>query len=338
MHLSRTMHCATGLLIAALVSGGSVAWAAEADVKPTTPHVEATATKNDVVVRVNGVDIGELELNRARKAMLAGLRGATLTAEQQNEFDKQAIQQLVAGELLYQAGQKLEIKDLDKQVDAKLAQGKARYTSEQDFAKAIKEAGLDEKQLQVYTRRIIIIANFVDKTFVPKATVTEEDAKKFYDQNPDKFTRKEALRASHILIGADEKATADEKKKAREKAEKLRKELAGGADFAKLARENSTCPSNKQGGDLGYFGKGDMAPTFEQAAFALKPGELSDVVETRYGFHVIKLVEKKAPETAPFKDIRVKLTELLREQKVNAAIGEYLAVASKSARIEVIKK
>jgi len=168
--------------------------------------------------------------------------------------------------------------------------------------------------------------------------VTEEDARTFYTKNPDKFARGESLKASHILIGVDAKASADEKKKASEKAEKLRKDLAGGADFAALAKENSTCPSSQQGGDLGYFSKGQMVPAFEKTAFSLKPGEISDIVETQFGYHIIKVAEKKPAETVPFKEAQSRIEEFLKGQKLNAAVGEYLSEARKTAKIEILLK
>ncbi|MFH1029538.1 MAG: peptidylprolyl isomerase, partial [Pseudomonadota bacterium] len=239
---------------------------------------------------------------------------------------------------LYQAAAKVEVKDLDKQIDAKLAQGKARFANEQDFAKAIKDLEMNEKDLREYTRRDLLISKFVETNIVPKIKVTEEDARKFYDQNPDKFTRSESVKASHILIGVDSKASADDKKKAREKAEKLRKDLAGGADFAALAKDNSTCPSSQQGGDLGFFGKGQMVPPFEQAAFSMKPGEISDVVETQFGYHIIKLIEKKGAESVAFKDAQPKIEEYLKGQKINAAVMEYVAEAKKTAKVEILLK
>ena len=337
MHVSRHIIVITGLLTAALFSNAPGAFAAEAVATPVKPMVEASAGK-DVVARVNGVDIGSVELKRASKVMLAGQRGAQLNADQQKELETQAIQQLVSAELLYQAGQKLEFKELEKQVEAKLAQGRAKFTNEQDFAKAIKELEMDEKDLKDYTRRDLIITNFVEKTIVPKVAISEADARKFYDQNPDKFTKPESVRASHILIGSDAKATADEKKKAREKADKLRKDLAGGADFATLAKENSTCPSSKQGGDLGYFGKGQMVPAFEQSAFSLKKDEISDVVETQFGYHIIKQIDKKGAEKVEFNDVKPRIEDFLKNQKVGSAVNEYLAEVRKSAKVEILKK
>ncbi|MEI6209804.1 MAG: peptidylprolyl isomerase [Desulfuromonadales bacterium] len=341
--------CVKGFVIAALVACAAFVQAAEPEAKkeiatapapgtaPTAPPLAAApvAVLQGAVARVNGVTIDASELRRAKKVML---RGQTVPPEQQALVDKQALDQLLSAELLYQAAAKLEVNDLDKQIDAKLAQGRARFTKEEDFAKAIKDLELNEKDLREYTRRDLLISKFVESEFVPKVKVTEDDSRTFYNQNPDKFSRSESVKASHILIGVDTKASAEEKKKAREKIDKLRKELEGGADFAKLAKENSTCPSSQQGGDLGFFGKGQMVPAFEKSAFALKAGEISDVVETQFGYHIIKLTEKKPAESVPFKDVQAKIDEYLKGQKINAAVMEYLSEARKKAKIEILLK
>jgi peptidyl-prolyl cis-trans isomerase C len=312
--------------------------AAAPEAKVAAPKIEAAVAGQETVARVNGVAISALELMRANKVMLSGQRGSALSADQQKEFEKQALNQLISAELLYQAAQKLEIKDIEKQIDDKLAQGKAKFQNEQDFAKAMKELEMDEKTLRDYTRRDLLITSFIEKTIVPKVTVSEEDSRKFYTDNPDKFTKAEAVKASHILLGVDQKASAEDKKTAREKAEKLRKELLGGADFAAMAKTNSTCPSNQQGGDLGFFGKGQMVPAFETAAFALKPGEISDVVETQFGYHIIKLTEKKPAEKVDFKEARPRIDEFLKNQKVGAAVNDFLTEARKTAKIETLLK
>ena len=338
MHVSRQKLYAAGLMVASMLACTSLSIAADAETKTAAPKAETSVGGQEIVARVNGVAISAQELKRASKVMLSGQNGKAPSADQQKEFEQQALSQLVSAELLYQAGQKLEIKDLDKQVDEKLAQGKARFANEDGFAKAMKELDMQEKDLRDYTRRDLIISNYIEKTILPKVTVSEEDARKFYNDNPDKFTRPEAVKASHILLGVDAKATAEEKKAAREKAEKLRKELAGGADFAALAKGNSTCPSSQQGGDLGFFGKGQMVPAFESVAFSLKPGEISEVVETSFGYHIIKLTEKKAAEKVDFKEARPRIEDYLKNQKVGAAVNEYLAETRKTAKIELLLK
>lgn len=303
------------------------------------PAAVVAPAAGEVVARVNGVAVTNSDLKRANKVLMQGQqRIPAPTAEQVKELEKQALNQLISAELLFQAGQKLEIKDLDKLIEEKLKAGKARFSNEADFAKAIKELDMTEADLKDYTRKDLIISNFVEKTIMPKVTVSEEDARKFYEQNADKFMRSETVRASHILIGTDAKTSPEDKKKALEKAEKLRKELGGGADFSTLAKENSTCPSSKQGGDLGYFGKGQMVPAFEKTAFSMKVGEISDVVETQFGYHVIKLMEKKPAEKVDFKDARQRIEEYLKSQKTGTAVGDYLNEVRKTADVVIFLK
>jgi len=331
--------CRSLTLITALglfVISASAAEPAPKTAPPTAGKTEAII--QGPIARVNGSDISAAELRRARKVLLASQAGAQLSAEEQKELDRRVADQLISAELLYQSGMKLDVKDLDKQVDAKMAQAKGRFTNEADFAKALRDLDMSEKDLREYTRKELIITHFVTTTIVPRITVSEEESKKFYDQNADKFRQDEKVRASHILCGIDAKASAEEKKKAREKAERLRKELANGADFATLAKENSTCPSSKQGGDLGFFGKGQMVQPFEQAAFALKPGEISDVVETQFGYHIIKQTERTKAETVPFSAARPRIEEYLKNQKVNTAVGDFLTELRKTAKIEMLLK
>lgn len=336
---SNHVKCTAWLFLAAFIGLGSVASADEAAPK-AQPQKAAETVKGaaEVVARVNGIDIKAAELNRAKKILMSGQPGMQITPDQQKELDQQALTQIISTELLYQAGQKLPVKDLDKKVEGRLAQNRARFASGEEYLKAMKAMDMDEKGLRDYTNRDLVILNFIEQTIVPKVKVTEEESRNFYDQNIDKFKRDEMVRASHILCGIDPKATAEDKNKAREKAEKLRKELAGGKDFAGLAKENSTCPSSQQGGDLGYFGKGQMVPSFEKVAFALKPGEISDIVETQFGYHIIKVMDKQPSETVEFKDVRSRIEDFLKRQKINAAVEEFLAEARKNAKIETLLK
>ncbi len=331
---SRTL---SAIILAILCVSSTALFAEAADVAPT-PVPTAAAALPDPVAMVNGLPVAAIDLMRARKVLLGGQSASSLNPKQIRELDHKALNQLVSAELLYQAALKLEVKDLERKVDEKLAQGRARFTREQDFLNAIKNLDMTEKDLREYTRRDLIISSFVESTIVPGVQVTDQAARSFYDQNPEKFRRDEAVRASHILIGVDAKATDAEKKASREKIEKLRKELAAGADFAALAKANSTCPSSQQGGDLGFFGKGQMVPSFEKAAFGLKPGEVSAVVETQFGYHLIKLAEKKAAEAVAFDEAKPRIIEFLKGQKINGAVADFLTEARKTAKIEILLK
>jgi len=332
-------------LLAALFCFSSVASAAdtkpketkEAQPAATKPAAPAVA-KNEIIARVNGKPIYGIELLRARKALMSRQPNSQIPEDKLKEFDKQTLDQLTSAELLYQAGQKLQPTDIDKQVDDRINQSKKRFPTEQDYKNAIKALDMTEGDLREYSRRDLIISNYIQQTFAPKVSVSDEESKKFYDQNIDKFKQPESVRASHILIGLDAKAADADKKKAREKAETVRRDLAGGADFSKLAKQHSTCPSSQQGGDLGYFGRGQMVPAFENVAFTLKPGEISDVVETQFGYHIIKVVDKKEASTMPYKDAKARIDDYLKNQKMNTSVTSFLEEARKTAKIEVLLK
>ncbi len=334
MHLSKSRSLVAVSMLLLLSSACSVPPAKVGT--EIAPGESSAADLQKVVARVNDKEITGADLNRAKKIILASKPSLQIPPFMQKDFETQTLNQLISTELLYQASQKLDIKDLDKQAEDKLAGIKKRFPDPKVYAAELQKIGLDEKGMYESARRDLAIAYLVNTKIAPDITVSDEEIKKFYDQNPDKFRQPEQIRASHILIGVDSKATPEAKKAARDKAERLHKELVDGADFAKLARENSTCPSGKQGGDLGYFGKGRMVPQFELAAFALKPGGLSSVVETPFGYHIIKLTDRKKTETITLSVAREKIVGYLRAQKTNAAIEAFVGEARKNAKINVL--
>jgi peptidyl-prolyl cis-trans isomerase C len=327
--------CVTMTLLFALT--GLAAGAEKKEAKPAKETVAAT-NPDAVVAKVNGVAITRAEMDRAVKILLAQSKmKQPVPGEIMKKAEAVAMNQLIASELLYQAGIKTAAKDLDKQVETQLAQRKAQFPSTAEYEKAMKENNLTEKDLTVLMRKDIVINNLLEKEVASKITVSEAEAKKFYDDNKEKFKTEESVRASHILIGVDAKATADDKKKAKEKAEAIRKRLLAGEDFAAVAKKESTCPSASQGGDLGSFTKGQMVPEFEKAAFALKPGEISDVVETKFGYHIIKVQEKKAAGTVSFDEAKKNIEGYLKSQKIQKGINEYLEKLRKESKVEILK-
>ncbi|GAW65456.1 peptidyl-prolyl cis-trans isomerase [Geoanaerobacter pelophilus] len=296
----------------------------------------APSAAGEVVARVNGKEIHRNELERSKKILMAGQ--PAIPPYLLKELEKQALDQLIGAELMYQAGLALEITDLDRMADAKLAQIKSGFKDQKVYEKELAGISMTEEMLREYSRRDLVIANLVNTRIAPDLKVDDQEIEKFYAENPERFEQKEQVRASHILIGCDAKATADEKKKAREKAEMLLKELKGGADFAKLAKENSTCPSATNGGDLGYFGRGRMAPTFEEAAFALKTGELSNVVETGYGYHLVKQTDRIKAEKVSLAAAREKIAAYLKSRKTGELVASFIGQARQEAKVELLLK
>lgn len=328
---------AVGILLSAVllfISHEDSFGAGEAEGK--APEARAANVSPPVAAKINGVAITREEVEKVARALLAE-SPVTATPESRKGMEADALDQLIAVELLHQAGQKLAVNDLDKQVEARVAASRERFPSAEEFQKALSEYGLTEQELARNYRRDIVINNLIEREVTGKVRVADDAVRKFYAENPDRFSRGESVTAGHILIGVDPKAGEEEKKKAREKVVSVREKLLGGGDFAQMAKENSTCPSAAQGGDLGSFGKGEMVPSFEKAAFALKPGEVSDVVETPFGYHVIRVTDRKEAETVKFEEVREKIEEYMRGEATQKGITDLVERLRKGAAVEITK-
>jgi len=305
---------------------------------PTALNQQKETTVQNSVARVNGIEITAAQLDRAVKSLIATQPGSNLSPETLKKVKINVLNELISTELLYQAGLKLEIKNLDKLVSDKIAQVKAKFTSEAFFNKSLSYSGLDEKTFIENARHEIIIANFLSSTIESKITVSEEESKKVYEQNIDKLTQPEQIRISQILIKADATMSVDEKKKARNTAEEIRNKLLAGASFVDLAKQYSSSPSRETGGDLGYLTREQLPPPLARAAFALKPGQLSEIVESRAGFDIIKVRDRRDAIITPYSEAKNQIEDFLKDLKKETAIREFLEKARKDAQVEVLLK
>lgn len=298
-------------------------------------EIKRIALPAGVEATVNGTEIKSSEIDQLTKAMvMRNQQSAAPPSPEALELARRnAVDQLVNAELLYQAGQKLEIADLDKKLEEDYQNEVKRFPNPGAFEQALKSANMDENSFRLLLRKRFVVNSLLEKEIVPKVAVTDEEVKTFYNENLDKFKRPEMVRASHILVDVKANATPEEKQKAHEKAEALLKQLKEGKDFAELAKTESSCPSKTQGGDLNFFGKGQMVPEFEKAAFALKPGELSDVVETKFGYHIIKLTDRKPEGTAPLDEVKARIEAYLKELKGQQAVQDYVNKLKDGAEI-----
>lgn len=320
------------VLIAAGMLSSADCRAAEA--VPQKTSVVAPNPLPDPVARVNGAPIAAADLQKAYKALSASRGDAQVPAGKEQEARHFVLDQLIAAELMYQLAEKTPVADLAKKVDDAVARLKGRFKTEEEFRKGLAQQDLSEKELRELIRRNLVIENHIQQTIAAKVTVSEQEVRAFYDNNPETFTMPEQMRASHILIMVDQQASAADKQKARAKADDLLKQIRAGADFAKLAQEQSGCPSSKQGGDLGFFGKGQMVKPFEDAVWAMKTGEVSGVVETQFGYHIIKLTEKRAKDKMPFDALKGRIEESLKQRKIGEQVTAVMEAAKKSAKIE----
>ena len=178
--------------------------------------------------------------------------------------------------------------------------------------------GMSEDALAQKITRGVAIEELIKTHIIQEIAVSEEESRAFYDQNASMFEKPEQVKASHILIKTAEDATEDQKMEARKKIDDVRKKAVEGEDFAVLAKEYSEGPSNARGGDLGYFSRGQMVKPFEDVAFALKDGEISDVVETQFGYHIIIVTDHRPASVVDYETAKAQIEERLKQEKKHA--------------------
>ncbi|RJP67783.1 MAG: peptidylprolyl isomerase [Candidatus Abyssobacteria bacterium SURF_17] len=288
------------------------------------------------VAEVNGQAITQATFDKqmARVQQQVQLTGRQLDEAQLSEVKKEVLENLIDDELLLQESRSKEIKIDDAAVEAKVNALKERFPSEADFEKVLSQMNLTEEQLKAQFQRQMAVEQLIDAEVVQKITVSEEEQKTYYDENPDLFKQPEQVRARHILVKVDAQADEAQKAEAKKKIEDIQKKLKEGGDFAALAKEFSDCPSSAQGGDLGFFRRGQMVKPFDDAAFALKPGERSDIVETNFGYHIIEVTDKKSETMLSYDEIKDRLENYLKQQKVQKEVPIYVESLKGKAKIE----
>lgn len=290
----------------------------------------------DMVAVVNGTIITQGEFDRVLNYELrrAAQSGQQIPDAQMAQIENSILDSLIMGELLFQESKKKGVQVKPESVTEQLMIVKQRFPSEAEFKKALEENKTTESKIKADIKRNMAIQQLIDKEVDQKVKITEEESKTFFDTNPQLFQQPERVKASHILIKVDEGASEEKKAEARKKIEEIQQKVQKGEDFADLAKTYSEGPSAPRGGDLDYFGRGQMVKPFEEAAFSLKPNETSDIVETRFGYHLIKVVDKQPAKMMAYADVKDRINKHLKDQKLRTERQLYFDKLKKDAKIE----
>lgn len=296
--------------------------------QPAQPDSEpAVDPDGEPVAVVNGTALSNERFNdavaRNELQMRRQSQGAPVSDTQLNDMKANILEGMINEELLYQVAQEQGISASESEVEEQIQQYKGQY-GEEGFASALANAGMNEDQLRSEISRSLTIQKLLEEEVTSGIDVTDEEVREFYEENTQMFEESQSVKASHILIDTREAETEEAKEEARARAEELLEELEDGADFAELAREHSEGPSAQNGGSLPQFSRGEMVPPFEEAAFALEAGEISDVVETRFGFHIIKVEEKSEGGATPYEEVKPQIAQYLEQQRQQEAVQAYL--------------
>ena len=269
----------------------------------------------DKAASVNGVAISKNDFDRELGFFIkrANRSGQQVPEAQMGAMKNEVLDSLIDRELLYQESQKKGIK-----VDPK----------------EVSDMELTESDVQKQIERGMAIQELIDKEVAAKIKIGDEEVKSYYDDNPKLFQQPEQVKASHILIKVDADAPQTKRDQPRKQIESVRDKAKKGEDFATLAKTYSEGPSGPSGGDLGYFRRGQMVKPFEEAAFSLKTNETSDIVETRFGYHLIKVVDKKPAQKVAYAEVKERLSEHLKQQKMDSETVTYIQGLRSGAKIE----
>jgi parvulin-like peptidyl-prolyl isomerase len=302
------------------------------------------------VARGKGFEVKQSELDEVMSGLksAAAMRGQPIAPEQLILAQRQMLDRLIQIQILLQRATDADKADGKKKTDLQLAVLLKNAGSQEDFQTKLKAAGLTEAELRAkITQEATAMATLKREL---KIAATDADAKKFYDENASDFEVPEEAHVRHILLLTLDPTTRqplpDDQKTAKKKQiDDLLKRAKGGEDFAKLATQFSEDPGSKDnGGELTEFPRGQMLPEFEAAAFSLRTNQISDVVTTMYGYHIIKLLNKTPArkltlaEKIPMTDLTVgdKVKENLEQEQIGKLAPDFLAGLKKDAGVEIL--
>ena len=290
----------------------------------------------DVLARVNGETITLAEVEDVVRN-LEGRAGGPMPAEQRPQVYRGVIDRMVGYKLLLQEAKARKVTVLDAEVEARIDEVRKQFPSEDLFMQTLISRNLTLDRMRSDARGEIAIGRLIEKEIADKVALKPGQVEDFYKQNPEQFKEPERVRASHILISVPEGADAAARAQAKTKAQQILKDVKSGKDFAALAKQNSQDPGSAvNGGDLGFFQQGQMVGPFNDTAFSLKPGAVSDLVETQFGYHIIKVAEKQPGRTVPLEEVRPKVEQFLQHQNRESQTDEFVKSLRAKGKVEIL--
>ena len=309
----------------------------------TAPKKEDALFANPVVAKGKGFEIHQNEVEDSFidfKANMAS-RGQTIPEADRSLVESNLLQRLIVTKVLIGRANDADKAKAKEASEKLMTDAKKQFSTEELFIQQLKATGMSLDQFRSRAFEQTLCEIVIEREVKSNIKISDEDAKNFYEANPARFERPESVRTAHILISTVDKATqkpiSPEKKKEKEKIAKDVKARADkGEDFAKLVKDFSEDTGSKDKGGEYTFSRKEMVPEFETAAFSLKVNQISDIVETRFGYHIIKLLQKIPPEKVAFEKVLPDLKEGLTQQELQKQMPDYFAKIKKEANVELV--
>jgi peptidyl-prolyl cis-trans isomerase C len=338
---------------AAFVLAGGMAlahaWAAAPSATDTPASTKPAQKPSDlfpdvVVAKGKGIEIKRSQLDDAMVSIKSAFaaRNQDLPPDEMNRLEQQVLDRLIQIQILLGKATDSDKAAGKETSDKRIEAIKARAGSDEALNRQLISVGTSQAELKTKMTEESTAQAVLEREL--KINVTDDEVKKFYDDNPSKFEQPQMVRASHILLSIRDPETNkdlpdDQKAAKHKKAEELLKRARAGEDFAKLAKEYSEDPGSKEKGGEYQFARGQMVPEFETAAFSLKTNEVSDIVTTQYGYHIIKLSEKIPAKKIELAKVTADVKEYLKQQQMQKHqqdLQTYLDKLKKDSAVEIL--
>lgn len=336
-HLMKNLRKTTKILfsMAIVLSMLFTAFAQEKAEKASEEKKEDTK----VIAKVGKEEVTEAELDKVMKEWTSRFpvgRLESLPEERMQELKKRILNQHLEKMLILQKAEEMGAKPNEEEIKEELQSVKDRFPDEEAFKNALQQQGKTVEDLEKDIREGLTIRAVMDKITEDSVQVTEEEMKEFYEENSQMSKQEPQVKASHILLKVEQDMSEEDKAEIEKELQQIRKDIINEeAEFSQMAKKNSDCPSSAKGGDLGWFGKGKMVPEFEKAAFDLKPGEVSEVVKTDFGYHIIKVTDKKEAKDLSFEEMKDDIKEQLQQREKGEAFMNWLEKA-KAEKVSIM--
>ena len=253
-----------------------------------------------------------------------------------NELSRMALEKLIEEKLIDQEAKRSGIKAAAKEIDGSIDEIKRRNAATQeDLEKALAKDGLTLEAFKKEIEKKIIRSKLVQWAVKVEPNVGEKELRDFYLKNADRYRTEESYRPGHILLKVPKEATAEGVREIRAKCQKVQAKIRAGEDFGEMAILYSEDISSKDRGDLGNFKKGELLPAFEKEALRLKVGEVSEVFRTDFGFHIIKLLDRKGGDPLPFEEMKEKVRQDYLEKEFEKGLKQFLTTLREKSIIEI---
>ena len=249
------------------------------------------------------------------------------------KLQEKALDQAIGAKLLFDRAHQLELPVTAKDVDAEVARVVAQVGGEENYKKALAAQGITEEAFRKELEKGARVNLLVNQACAHVEEPTEAEVESFYAAHKDEYVVPPQVLCQHILVKSEAGDLPEAKSAAFEKIRAIRARIAAGGDFAEEAKKHSDCPSGREGGSLGWFGRGMMVPEFDKAAFEMKKGEVSDIVTTQFGYHIIYKADEKGGEAQTLVDVHDSIKDLLRHEARGRAMDAYVAELREQATI-----